>query len=299
MKYIHYNGQALSKLALGTVQLGLKYGLLNTAGKPSFKTSSDILNYVHHEGINTIDTAYNYGDAHQVLGKVFKNNKNIFLVTKLASEQFKNKLLITVSEILINLQRKQLDGLLLHDSELLNMWNEEYSASVNMLKNKKFIRYFGVSVYSSVEFNLAIENQDIDIIQIPFNIFDQRAIYERWFEQAQKRGKLLFIRSIYLQGLLLADKNHLPLHLSGAKFYLEKLEDHAKLLNMSISQLALNFVESIAKESIILFGCNSLETAKKSIENYKNTLDLDTTVLESLAKEFRNIDEQIYNPKKW
>ncbi len=105
----------------------------------------------------------------------------------------------SIKDSLASLQINSLFALLLHDGDLLNSWNNNYSNKVKALKKKKKIKYFGVSIYTTKEFDLAVLNKDIDIIQIPFNIFDQRAIKENWFERAKENDKLLFIRSVYLQ----------------------------------------------------------------------------------------------------
>ena len=55
-------------LILGTVQLGMKYGLHNTHGQPTTEESFSILDAALAAGIDTLDTAWAYGTAEDVLG---------------------------------------------------------------------------------------------------------------------------------------------------------------------------------------------------------------------------------------
>lgn len=299
MKYIEYDGNRISKLSLGTVQFGLNYGVANNSGKPSQENVNKIIKYVSDNGINCFDTAQAYGDSEKVLGIALKDLENKFVISKLKSPEFRENSLENISESIQNLGKKALFALLLHDSELLYSWTEEDSKNVKeLIKNSK-IKYFGVSIYSSEDFELALLNESIKFIQIPFNLFDQRAYREDWFEKARRQNKLIFIRSAFLQGLLLMDKDKIPLNLQSAKKYIDILESYAKDLDMSKNELALSFVDTIARDSLILFGCDNITQAKENIENYNSLNKLDTCVIESIMKDLSEIEESIYNPTKW
>ncbi|MEA3315280.1 MAG: aldo/keto reductase [Campylobacterota bacterium] len=299
MKYIDYNNDKLSKLALGTVQFGLNYGIANQNGQVLKTEVNNIINYLYDKKINCFDTAQAYGNAEEVLGKALDNSKNNFIISKLNSELFSNNLIDNLNNSLKNLKIDSLYGLLLHDSELLYNWNNSDSLLVEKLISENKIKYFGVSIYSTKDFELALENNSITFIQIPFNIFDQRAINENWFKKAKEKNKLIFIRSIFLQGLLLLDIKDIPKNLLNAKNYLIKLDNYCKKLNISKSELALNFVDTTATNSIILFGCDNLTQAKSNIETYNNLIKLDTNILNDLKNDFKDIEENIYNPTMW
>jgi len=297
MRYIDFRGEIISKLSLGTVQFGLDYGIANIEGKLNQDEVNEIIKFVLDNDINCFDTAKTYGDSEKVLGNSFKLLKaNPYIVSKLKSDVFNKFLEDSIKDSLRNLQTKSLWGLLLHDGELLDSWNNSFSRRINSLKDEKKIKYFGVSIYTTQEFNLAVENSDIDIIQIPFNIFDQRAIIENWFTKAKEKDKLLFIRSVYLQGLLLMDIDKVPYILEEAKPYLYKAEQLAKEFNIEKNEFMLSFVNSLAKDSIVLFGCDNINQAKENIEIFNNLKSIETkTVIDA----FKDIDERIYNPVKW
>ena len=299
MRFITYNKQKISKLSLGTVQFGLDYGIANSAGKPTQNRVNEIVNYIYENGINCFDTAQAYGDSEEVLGKSLVDKPNVVIVSKLKSELFEDNLEKNISKTLENLKQKTVFGLLLHDSQLLYRWSQKHSSLVQQLVEDKKIDYFGVSIYSNEDFELAINNDDIQIIQIPFNLFDQRAVTEHWLERAKEANKLIFIRSIFLQGLFFMNKENLKGNLVKAKPYLEKLKELEQKLNLSTAELAMAYVESVAKESILLFGCDSLAQAKENIVSYEQLPRLKQESLNEIKELFSTMPEEITNPTLW
>ena len=60
----------MSKLCLGTVQFGLKYGVNNTLGRQPYRQECyGIIRKALQTGITCFDTASAYGDAEKLLGK--------------------------------------------------------------------------------------------------------------------------------------------------------------------------------------------------------------------------------------
>jgi aryl-alcohol dehydrogenase-like predicted oxidoreductase len=299
MKCIEFGNDTLSKLSLGTVQFGLDYGIANTSGQPEQDDVNEIINYVSKKGINCFDTAQAYGNSEQVLGIALENIENKFVISKLKSDLFREDAFANTLHSINNLSVKSLFALLLHDSKLLYDWTSEDSKKVDKLINNGNIKYFGVSIYTSEDFDMAIKNDKIKFIQIPFNLFDQRAYKERWFEKAKKYNKLIFIRSVFLQGLLLMDKDKVPFNLEPAKKYIDILESFANDLQITRNELALSFVDSIATDSLILFGCDNLSQAKENITNYNSLKELEQSTITKILGKLSDLDEKIYNPTKW
>lgn len=303
MQKINWNNNKLSKLCLGTVQFGLDYGIANESGQVDQGEVDKILNFVISKGINCFDTAKGYGNSEEVIGNYFSEfSKDINAVSKIKSEILKSSAETLKNEILDSLAKigvKNLFGLLLHDSDALFSWDEGYSSQIKKLKKENLIKYFGVSIYTDEEFEYAINNDDIELIQIPFNIFDQRAISKNWLQRAKESNKLIFIRSVYLQGLILMQKDKIPKHLEEARVYIEKLHDLCNDLNLTRNQLALGFVNTAAKDSVVLFGCDNLEQAEQNIDNFNKLNNIDDSTLEYIKKSFSAISENIYNPTKW
>jgi len=299
LRYIEFHGDKISKLSMGTVQFGLDYGVANSIGKPTQKSVNDIVEYVYNNGVNCLDTAQAYGDSEKVLGESITNKENLFIISKLKSNLFEENLQINIDSSLKNLKIKKLYALLLHDSELLYRWEDNHTSLVQKLISKNKIDYFGVSIYSDEDFNLALKNENIKIIQIPFNLFDQRAVHNNWLKLAKERNKLIFIRSIFLQGLFFMDLDALEGNLIDARKYLQKLHQLKNRLNLSTVELAMSYVDSVADSSILLFGCDTLAQAKENIELYNRLPKLNKETITTIEYEFQDIKESITNPTLW
>ena len=296
MQMIEYKGDKISHLSLGTVQLGIDYGVANSEGKPSLQKACEIISAVVDRGINCFDTATAYGDSEKVLGECL--DKEAFIISKISSSAFDN-IEDEVKASLYRLKQNRLFGLLLHDSDILDRWNPKSSQIVSNLKNLDLIKYFGVSIYSEDEFNKALEIDDIEFIQVPSNLLDNRLFRHKWQELANKRGKLLFIRSIYLQGLFFLGSNSIPSYLKEAIEPIEKLEEIAKSLNLTLPNLALAYIKSVANEAIILFGAESKDQAIENIELFERVDMLDSDTINKIIKISDGVDESIYNPSLW
>ena len=299
MKAIDFDTHKLSKLSFGTVQLGLDYGISNVEGKPTQETADEIIDYLIREDIDCFDTAVAYGNSEEVLGKALSEQKNVHLISKVKSDLFTDDVIETVESSLKRLSAKKLFALLLHDSELLSDWTQEHALKVSLLQEKKLIDYFGVSIYTSEEFNRAIENQTIKIIQIPFNLFDQRAVNDKWFKKAKEANKLIFIRSIFLQGFFFMDADKLTGNLVDAIPYLEAMHAFRKELDLSIAEFTMAYVDSVAPDSVVLFGCDTLDQAKENVNSYNNLPTIDKKLLKEINLKFSGIPKYILNPGQW
>jgi aryl-alcohol dehydrogenase-like predicted oxidoreductase len=112
----------MSRLALGTVQFGMTYGIANQQGKINFVSATEILEYAYASGIDTLDTAIAYGDSEQCLGSIgVKSWKVISKLPKMpeSTPDILNWVNQKVHGSLTRLQLPKLYGLLLHHPEQL------------------------------------------------------------------------------------------------------------------------------------------------------------------------------------
>ena len=64
----------VEKLAIGTVQFGMPYGIANSTGQVSRDEAYQILKIAYVKGIHTIDTARGYGESEAVIGGYISQN---------------------------------------------------------------------------------------------------------------------------------------------------------------------------------------------------------------------------------
>ena len=269
MEYIEWKEYRLSRLMLGTVQLGMEYGISNTVGKPDLKQAFEILDTAWKHNVNVLDTAMAYGDSETVIGQyIQKHNADFQIITKL-SPTFKESELSDVADLIeasVNRLHKPLLGLLLHKPAHLNLWSKGLREVLNKCKKAGLVKHLGVSVYTPEEYNKAVKLPDIDIIQFPLNVFDQRFITEKRLKAALDNDMLLCCRSVYLQGLLLLEPHQIEDSFSFIKPDIEKWYNHIRMWDIKPAELALRFAKTIASRMVLLTGC---ETVDQLIENIR------------------------------
>jgi len=295
MQKINFRGDSLSRLALGTVQLGVDYGIANRDGKPSIDEACKLLKVAQEMGIDTFDTAKAYGDSEKVLGECIGGRGNF--ITKISSLDFENSLKESIDSSKESLKTDRLFAVLLHDADILDRFDNSHSKEIDKFRDS--FKYFGVSIYEDIEFKKSIKIDDISLIQIPFNILDIRAIRDGWIDIAKEKNILLFIRSVYLQGLFFMDIDNLPKHLKEAKETLKRLTMIADNLNLTLAQLSMSFVKSCTNDSIILFGAETNQQVEQNISDFDKLPILSREIIDDILAISSDIDEDIYNPSKW
>lgn len=202
------------KLALGTVQFGLAYGVANQRGQVSLAEAADILAVARSAGIDTIDTAIAYGDSETCLGQVGVSGLRV--VTKLPPVPLQCSDVETWvrKQVLDSLHRLGIDylhGLLLHQvSQLGGNYREVLAASLKELKSDGLVQKIGVSIYAPVDLEIATASGVIELVQAPFNLFDRRLKNSGWLQRLALQGVEVHVRSVFLQGLLLMPPAAVP-----------------------------------------------------------------------------------------
>lgn len=296
----------INKLVLGTVQFGLDYGINNFNGKPRREDSLAMLEYAYKKGIRIFDTANAYGDAEDILEEFIKKHNlsdKIQIITKLKPNiineersDFYETILENLKESLKRLDRDYVDGYLFHSPAYIR--DERLVACLHKLKEKGLVKNIGVSIYEEEDALYAAQLDDIDYIQIPYSIFDQRLNKTNFFEIAKKNNKTVFARSTFLQGLFFMEEDKIPSYLSGVKKYFNELDEIIGKYDLNRQQAALLF--SCQNEFIdyVVFGVDNMEQLKEDIEIVeKNTNHQDC--IKELKNKFINIEKSIIFPSLW
>lgn len=205
---------AEQKLALGTVQFGLNYGIANKIGMTSAEEAGAILEFASDIGIDTLDTAVGYGHSESVLGSL--GVEKFRVITKLPG--FEQGPLDVVSwttrqlhESMSRLHCSRLAGVLLHrPSDLLGTFGPQLYSAMLRLKKSGLVEKIGISIYDPAELDYLAPRFKFDLIQAPLNILDRRLIESGWAERLHGEGVEIHTRSCFLQGLLLMSSEERP-----------------------------------------------------------------------------------------
>ena len=277
------------KLAIGTVQFGLDYGITNHSGQVAIDEVKDILDYAKTNNIDTLDTAARYGNSEQVLGEVGVDNYRI--ITK--STPLKNGVDGVIKgfhQSLDNLNIGQVDGLLIHNiDDVKDKRFGDLFHKLNELKEEGLINKIGFSTYTPDQVDFLLENFDFDLIQVPFNIFDTRLIEGGQLQALKKRNIEIHARSIFLQGVLL-DFDNLSSYFSRWKKQFDEYQGTVEKSGLSLLEYALNFTLNVQEIDKILVGVNSADQLKEIVQAKKK---------QSSLSAFPINDISLLNPGLW
>lgn len=207
-------GAGVQRLALGTVQFGVPYGVANTSGQVPLETARMMVQFASANGIDTVDTAIGYGESEQVLGTI--GMRDFKVVSKLlplpaSVTNVRAWVLSEVEASLASLGVNQLHGLLLHrSSDLSGPQGAALYAAMRELQQAGKVRKIGVSIYAHTELDEHENTYAFDLIQAPFNLVDHRLASSGWLNRLKEQGCEVHVRSIFLQGLLLMPRNAIP-----------------------------------------------------------------------------------------
>lgn len=197
----------MNRLALGTVQFGLPYGVANQQGQVSLEEARAILEHAQAAGLDTLDTAIAYGNCEERLGEIGVSQWQVISKLPAIPEGCIDVAAWTRECVAASLRRlgiDQLRGLLLHRPEqLLAPQGDALYFALTHLKNDGLVQKIGVSIYGSEELNALNAKFRFDIVQAPLNLFDRRLIDSGWLARLSQQGTEVHVRSVFLQGLLL------------------------------------------------------------------------------------------------
>jgi aryl-alcohol dehydrogenase-like predicted oxidoreductase len=287
----------MSKLILGTVQMGLNYGVNNNKGKITLEESQQILLKANLSGITSLDTAEAYGNAHHVIGKFHKNYPyNKFrIVTKVPHDFEANTIETKVTEYLKDLEVNCIEAIMFHSFDSFK--NNQKSIDILLdLKSKGCINHIGVSVYTNDQIEYLLDKDFVSVVQLPFNLLDNYSFRGNQIEQLKIKGKIIHTRSAFLQGLLfknINDKNKVVQNLHSELKILNKIIHN---YNCSMEELALSYCLNQKNIDNVIIGVDSLDHLNTNLlaSNYK----IDENILEKI-NEIKIKDTDLLNPSLW
>ena len=292
-------------IALGTAQLGLDYGVSNRLGKPCQDRSDAILQTAWDRGILYYDTAQGYGNSEHVLGNFSRKHqgfrKGARLISKIDPaidlDSDSEELVQGVERSLKNLGCDHLFALLLHrESQLEIAGRDRLSRQIEAVKADGSIRYFGVSCYSPSVAEKAIGMDIIDGVQIPASVFD-----DRWIpvsKLASEKGKELFIRSVYLQGLALMPASQVPGYVPGGQGVVEQFANFCDTHQVDRDHFALAYIQNRFPDGIPVLGAESPGQVQRNCDIAVDS-GLDCFLFEEWERTYTCPHPDLVDPSRW
>lgn len=284
------------RLALGTVQFGLPYGVANQSGQVTRLAAKGMLDLAAASGIDTLDTAIAYGDSEACLGEA--GIQGFKVVTKLPSipddcDDVEGWVRHQVAGSLARLGVKGIYGVLLHRPEqLLGAVGEVIYCALQGVKEAGLVRKVGVSVYAPSELEAVIPRYQFDLVQAPFNLVDRRLQSTGWLQRLKKAGIEVHTRSAFLQGLLLMAQSARPEKFSPWSELWTTWHEWLSRHGASAVQACLAFPLSVPEIDRVVVGADSVNQLEQIVSAVAGVVPIDFPALSCE-------EENLINPARW
>ena len=292
------------RIALGTAQFGLDYGITNEGGKVTPDEADAILRLCSDAGVDTIDTAHLYGDSEEVLGRSLPGGAGFRIVTKTpkfgdmrSATEAGNLLRRALDESLRKLNRGSVDALLFHDADdLLGPLGGPLWDVAEGLKRNGSAGKLGVSVYDAWQIDELVDRLPLEVVQVPYNALDQRLVRGGQLAKLAGRGIEIHARSIFLQGLLLQAPERIPEQLSPLRSAIADMGERFRARGLSQLEGLLAVAFRRSEISRFVVGVTSraemraILAAAEAARGAKEPVDLPA---------YDDVDARFLNPANW
>ncbi len=296
---------AAQRLGLGTVQWGMSYGIANQSGVAPAADVSAILKRARESGVTTLDTAWAYGDAERALGEHRAVAAGFKVVTKTRPLKGTDKTPAESADLVEEAFRASLStlggtavyGLLVHHADdLLGPAGNALWKRLQELRAEGMVEKIGCSLYRPAEFAELLARYQLDLVQVPYNIYDQRYVTSGLSCVAKSRGVEVHLRSAFLQGVLLMPPERLPEHFRALRAHHARLWTAYQELGVPPLQAALGFSLHCADADRIIVGCEQVRQWEEILATADSPLP--PGAMERL-RQFAVDDEVYVNPARW
>ncbi|MDA7738841.1 aldo/keto reductase [Amylibacter sp.] len=286
----------MSRIALGTAQFGLNYGVANNAGRVCSGETNAILEVAKKNSIDVLDTAILYGDSEKTLGQL--GTSGFKIITKLPAlpEGQLNAYDWVRQQAQDSLNRlgvKSLYGLLLHrPNQLLEKNGAEIYRGLQSLKSDALVNKIGLSIYSSSELFGMFDRYKFDIIQAPFNLIDRELDTSGWMDRLKDLDVEIHSRSAFLQGLLLMNEADIPTRFFAWRGLFKKWHRWVEEFGCAKLEACMAFPLQYPQIDRVIVGVDTASQLSQIIEATGN-------ISINNFPDIQSSDQNLINPANW
>lgn len=292
----------LDRVWLGTVQLGLAYGLAKR--RLSVTECFRQMDAAWDAGIRRFDTARIYGDAESRIGAWISSRGRLPLITskvpmleELPDAEVPDAFASALRTTLGHLGLERLDIYLCHHAD--DFKRTVVRDCLDRAKADGLIGGYGISCYGPEEAIDAFKiREDMALIQAPANILDRRVMGSSLPSVADRHGAILQLRSLYLQGALLMKPEELPTHIRGLGPFVSVFREKARKARLSPAALAVAYIAHRIPNSHLVIGFRSvaqIEALKKVPDDTGRLTELFDDIDAALV----DIPPALVDPRTW
>lgn len=295
----------VQRLGLGTVQWGMPYGITNRQGMTPPSVVGTLLSQAREARLALLDTAWAYGEAEKVLGEQGAASLGFSIVTKtrplkglgVASEEAARMVEDSFRTSLGRLRVPSVYGLMTHHADdLLGLSGDAIWGVMKRLQREGLVQKIGSSLYSPQQFFDLMARYPLELVQIPYNIYDQRLVTSGMAGAARAGNVEVHARSAFLQGILLSNPEQLPTQFHGIRDHHISLWSEFASRGLSPLQATLGFCLSCPDIAKVVVGCEGTEQLTGILEA---VIERPLGVAFDDFARFSIHDETVINPGRW
>ena len=303
-QYLGTTDLQVTRLGLGTVELGLPYGI-GLSDPPSDAECIRILQHALDAGINYFDTAAAYGRSEELVGRAFGTHQaRPVIATKVLLQDSEETAAQRGASLRRQLEEsavRSLETLRVDSLDLLQIHNAQGSlmvpevvAAMDDLCARGLVRYWGASTYGlSHSLEILDSPANFRSLQAAYNLLDTR-LGSEVFRRCRESGVGPILRSVLLKGILTDRASELPGHLDDLRRESARATQIAADAGMSLPEMALRFAAFCPWADVTLFGAVDVgETEANIAAIERGPLPADLT---EQLKGLRVNDEELLNP---
>jgi len=283
-------------IAIGTANFGMQYGVANTDGRLSKKSVEEILALAKSRGVTCLDTANAYGESQKVLGEIDVRDWRI--ISKISSIppgciDVPAYVRTQISLILDSLRVSEFDTVLVHNAkDLVGDFGEQVFEEIQKAQSKGQVRKIGVSIYDPNDLELITSRFNLDLVQAPINVFDNRLQDSGWLDRLVSTGTEVHARSVFLQGVLLSTDAQNNSFFKPWKSTFEKWNSFCEATRNAPLMNCIKHVNSYDGVSHAVVGIDSAQ-------NLSEVFDAFSEPPQRISGNDFCADSQLINPATW
>lgn len=294
------------RLTLGSANWGRPSGSSHRDGEPSVTELDALLARAKAAGVRTIDTARAYGQSETRIGRATRAEQGWRVITRLDPEVHHEGLDIaeTLDRVCASLEVSR--GAL--ETDMLpvlmlprfahrhacggRLWRELLAE-----RDAGRIGSLGVCAATPEEAWAALEDPDIEILQVASSLLDLRLHRQGFFPRARELGRTIHVRSIFLEGVASLEPQALPPSLVDLVAPMQRIQACAARLGVATQALFLAFARELPGAHPIL-GCQTDAQLETLLADWSSDT-IDAATITVLIDSLPTLEADAVDPSRW
>jgi aryl-alcohol dehydrogenase-like predicted oxidoreductase len=250
-------GLTVGALSLGTVSLGMDYGIAapDGSGRPSEEDAVRLVRAAVDAGIAFIDTAPAYGAAERIVGRAAGRDPRAIVATKVAADADVDA---SIEMSRRALDRDVIDVVQVHNATRGLIEEGAITRALVRARARGLIRVLGATVYDGEAAHAVIAAGEYGVLQVALNVLDQRMLRDV-IPAAAAAGVGVVVRSAFLKGALTPKGQWLPEGLAPLRRAAERARDALAGGSWeALPRAALRYCLSVPQVATVLVGVRTL-----------------------------------------